>query len=266
MRVVVVGGGSWGTAFSRVLANREHDVTLACRDAEQARAIEETHRNPRYLTHCDLRGVRATTIESAPIEEAELVVVAVPSAVFGEVVRALPGDGADPVADEGARSGDRGAPLDPRRGQAGRGPLRPEHRGRDRARLPGRGRDRERRQPARARPAGGDHLAHVPRLQQRRRDRRRALRGGEERDRARRRRRRRPRARRQREGGARRARARRDGPPRGRSGRQGGDLRGPRRHGRPRRHVLVAGRPQPPRRRADRPGRSTRRRPSARSG
>ena len=92
MRVVVVGGGSWGTAFSRVLANREHDVTLACRDAEQAHAIEETHRNPRYLTHCDLRGVAATTIEEAPLADAELVVVAVPSAVFGDVVGALPGD------------------------------------------------------------------------------------------------------------------------------------------------------------------------------
>ena len=93
MRVVVVGGGSWGSAFARVLANREHDVTLACRDAEQAHTIEETHRNPRYLAHCDLRGVAATTIDQAPLADAELIVVAVPSAVFGDVVRALPGDG-----------------------------------------------------------------------------------------------------------------------------------------------------------------------------
>ena len=108
MKVVVVGGGSWGTAFSRVLANREHDVTLACRDAEQVRAIEETHRNPRYLTHCDLRGVAATTIEEAPIEDAELVVVAVPSAVYSDVVAALPGKapilsltkGLDPATEE----------------------------------------------------------------------------------------------------------------------------------------------------------------------
>ena len=92
MRVVVVGGGSWGTAFARVLANKGHEVTLACRDAEQARAIGETGRNPRYLTHCDLRGVGATTIADAPIEEAELVAVAVPSTVFGEVVRSLPGE------------------------------------------------------------------------------------------------------------------------------------------------------------------------------
>jgi glycerol-3-phosphate dehydrogenase (NAD(P)+) len=91
VRVVVVGGGSWGTGFAHVLRHREHDVTLACRDAEQAAAIDETGRNPRYLTHCDLRGVRATTIDAAPFAEAELVVVAVPSAVYGEVVRALPG-------------------------------------------------------------------------------------------------------------------------------------------------------------------------------
>ena len=108
MKVVVVGGGSWGTAFARVLANREHDVTLACRDAEQAHAIEATHRNPRYLTHCDLRGVAATTIDAAPLVAAELIVVAVPSVVFGDVVRALPGDapilsltkGLDPATEE----------------------------------------------------------------------------------------------------------------------------------------------------------------------
>jgi glycerol-3-phosphate dehydrogenase (NAD(P)+) len=108
VKVVVVGGGSWGTAFSRVLANRGHEVTLACRDPEQARAIAETHRNPRYLTHCDLRGIDAAAIDEAPIAEAELVVVAVPSAVFADVVRALPGDapilsltkGLDPSTEE----------------------------------------------------------------------------------------------------------------------------------------------------------------------
>ena len=108
MRIVVVGGGSWGTAFARVLRHREHEVTLACRDAEQARAIAATGRNPRYLPHCDLRDVDATTIEAAPVAEADLVAVAVPSAVFGQVVRSLPGEapilsltkGLDPASGE----------------------------------------------------------------------------------------------------------------------------------------------------------------------
>ena len=92
MRVVVVGGGSWGTAFSRVLATRDHDVTLACRDPEQARAIAATGRNPRYLTNVDLSSVTAVPLVEAPIGEADLVVVAVPSATFGAVAAALPGD------------------------------------------------------------------------------------------------------------------------------------------------------------------------------
>ncbi|HXH88850.1 MAG TPA: NAD(P)H-dependent glycerol-3-phosphate dehydrogenase [Gaiellaceae bacterium] len=119
MRVVVVGGGSWGTAFSRVLVNREHEVTLACRDAEQARAIVETHRNPRYLTYASLEGVDATTIEEAPFAQAELVVLALPSASYESVVRSLPGTcpvlsltkGLDPATGERLSTLVRGRPV-----------------------------------------------------------------------------------------------------------------------------------------------------------
>jgi glycerol-3-phosphate dehydrogenase (NAD(P)+) len=91
VEVVVVGGGSWGTAFSRLLLDHGHAVTLACRDPDQVAAIRETGRNPRYLPTADLSGVAAATIGEAPLEEANLVVVAVPSAAFGDVVGALPG-------------------------------------------------------------------------------------------------------------------------------------------------------------------------------
>jgi len=89
--VVVVGGGSWGTAFARLLADRGHAVTLACRNAEQARAIAETGHNPRYLRDIPLKGIEPATIDEAPVEDADLVVLAVPSRAFGGVVRALPG-------------------------------------------------------------------------------------------------------------------------------------------------------------------------------
>ena len=91
MRVTVVGGGSWGTAFSVVLRDHGHEVTLACRDERQAEAITETGRNPRYLSTVDLQGITATTIPEAGIAEANLAVVAVPSSAFGETVAALPG-------------------------------------------------------------------------------------------------------------------------------------------------------------------------------
>ena len=91
MKVVVLGGGSWGTAFARLLVEHGHEVTLACRDPEQAQAIRETGRNPRYLTSVDLSRVTATSLEEARFEDANLVVVAVPSAAFRDVVETLPG-------------------------------------------------------------------------------------------------------------------------------------------------------------------------------
>ncbi|HXY84959.1 MAG TPA: NAD(P)H-dependent glycerol-3-phosphate dehydrogenase [Gaiellaceae bacterium] len=91
MKVVVVGGGSWGTAFACLLRDREHDVTLACRDPKQAKAITETGRNPRYLSDANLHGVQSTTIEAAPVDTAALVVLAVPSRVFSDVAAGLPG-------------------------------------------------------------------------------------------------------------------------------------------------------------------------------
>jgi glycerol-3-phosphate dehydrogenase (NAD(P)+) len=91
MNVVVVGGGSWGTAFSRLLGDRGHKVTLACRDSAQAAAIAETGRNPRYLRTVDLRDV--TAVHEVPAG-AELYVLAVPSRAFAEVVAGLPPGGA----------------------------------------------------------------------------------------------------------------------------------------------------------------------------
>jgi glycerol-3-phosphate dehydrogenase (NAD(P)+) len=119
VNVVVVGGGSWGTGFSCVLLHRGHDVTLACRDADQARAIEETGRNPRYLQNADLGGISATTIAQAPIADADLVVLAVPSAAFAEVAGVLPGDapvlsltkGLDPATGERLSTRVQGRPV-----------------------------------------------------------------------------------------------------------------------------------------------------------
>jgi glycerol-3-phosphate dehydrogenase (NAD(P)+) len=82
VRIVVVGGGTWGTAFAQLLAEREHEVTLGCRDAAQAAAIAETRHNPRYLPALELEGVAASPIADAPYDAADL----------GEVVAAIPGE------------------------------------------------------------------------------------------------------------------------------------------------------------------------------
>jgi glycerol-3-phosphate dehydrogenase (NAD(P)+) len=105
VKVAVVGAGSWGTAFSRLLLDAGHDVMLVCRDEAQAHAIADTGRNPRYMPDVDLRGIVAGT----RLEETELIVLALPSRAFAEVAGSLPGEtpvlsltkGLDP--DTGAR-------------------------------------------------------------------------------------------------------------------------------------------------------------------
>jgi glycerol-3-phosphate dehydrogenase (NAD(P)+) len=91
MRFLVVGAGSWGTAFSHVLLERGHEVVLACRAREQAETIAATGWNPRYLQGVDLSGAEAVALADAP-DDADVVVAAVPSKAFAQVVEALPGD------------------------------------------------------------------------------------------------------------------------------------------------------------------------------
>ena len=91
MRAAVVGGGTWGTGFARLLADHGFEVTLAVRDPDVVRAIGDTGHNPRYSTAVELAGIAVTTLAAAPLAEVELVVVAVPSRSFRSVVEGLPG-------------------------------------------------------------------------------------------------------------------------------------------------------------------------------
>jgi len=90
MRFLVVGAGSWGTAFTRVLLDRGHEVVLACRSREQAEAIARTGWNPRYLQGVDLGAAEPVALEDAP-GDVDVIAAAVPSRAFGDVVEALPG-------------------------------------------------------------------------------------------------------------------------------------------------------------------------------
>jgi glycerol-3-phosphate dehydrogenase (NAD(P)+) len=91
MRFLVAGAGSWGTAFTRVLLDRGHEVVLACRTAEQAETIARNGWNPRYMQSVDLSAAEPVALADAP-GDVDVVVAAVPSQAFAGVVAALPGD------------------------------------------------------------------------------------------------------------------------------------------------------------------------------
>lgn len=76
----VMGAGSWGTAFSIVLADAGHDVQLWGRREETCANINERHENTEYLPGQELPGaIRATTDPVEALAGAAIVVLAVPS-------------------------------------------------------------------------------------------------------------------------------------------------------------------------------------------
>jgi glycerol-3-phosphate dehydrogenase (NAD(P)+) len=90
MRAAVIGGGSWGTAFARLLAMAGHETTLVCRDRDQAHAVATRHRNPRYLFDVELPATLcAAWLEHAQLSSTELVAMAVPSRWFAETLELL---------------------------------------------------------------------------------------------------------------------------------------------------------------------------------
>ncbi len=78
-RVAVLGAGSWGTAFAKVLADAGRQVVLWARRPEVATAIADGHHNPEYLPGVTLPALEATTDAAAALDGADAVVLAVPS-------------------------------------------------------------------------------------------------------------------------------------------------------------------------------------------
>jgi glycerol-3-phosphate dehydrogenase (NAD(P)+) len=79
-RAAVLGAGSWGTTFAKVLADAGCDVTLHARRPELAKAITEDGENRDYLPGVRLpAAVRATSDAAEALLDADVVVLAVPS-------------------------------------------------------------------------------------------------------------------------------------------------------------------------------------------
>ncbi len=84
-RVAVFGAGSWGTAFSIVLADAGNEVTIWGRREEVCADINEHHENRDYLPDIKLPdAISATHDPVVAVDGAEAVIFAVPSQSFRE--------------------------------------------------------------------------------------------------------------------------------------------------------------------------------------
>ncbi|WP_341924364.1 NAD(P)H-dependent glycerol-3-phosphate dehydrogenase [Nocardioides psychrotolerans] len=79
-KVAILGAGSWGTAFSIVLADGGNDVTIWGRREEVCASINDQHENVDYLPGIELPpAVSATHDPEQALAGADVVVLAVPS-------------------------------------------------------------------------------------------------------------------------------------------------------------------------------------------
>src|SRR5262245_49381215 len=87
-RIAVLGAGSWGTALAIHLARAGRAVRLWARDEALAQEMAATRNNPRYLCGVSLPpDVEPTSRIEVAVDEAQFVVVAVPSHGLRSVVR-----------------------------------------------------------------------------------------------------------------------------------------------------------------------------------
>ncbi len=84
-KVAVFGAGSWGTAFSIVLADAGNEVKIWGRREEVCATINERHQNTDYLSGIELPAtVSATHDPEEAAADAEAVFLVVPSQTFRE--------------------------------------------------------------------------------------------------------------------------------------------------------------------------------------
>jgi len=93
-KIAVMGAGSWGTTFAKVLADSGAgsgtEVRLWARRAEAAAEINERHTNTRYLGGTVLpENICASTDFAAVLAGADMVVLAVPAQTVREQLRSF---------------------------------------------------------------------------------------------------------------------------------------------------------------------------------
>lgn len=88
-KIAFVGAGSWGTAVTALVTNKNRDETILwARRPELAETINLYHENPEYLPDIALpEDLRATSDLEEALDGAEIVVMAVPSHGFRDVLR-----------------------------------------------------------------------------------------------------------------------------------------------------------------------------------
>lgn len=85
MKTAVIGSGSWGTALAQVLADNGQPVELIGVVQEEIDDINNNHKNSKYFPDVDLNPSLKATSDFNVLKDADVILLAVPSAAIESV-------------------------------------------------------------------------------------------------------------------------------------------------------------------------------------
>ena len=89
-KITLLGGGSWGTALSRLLSENGHQVTVWLRDEEQCRLLDAERINRKYLPKVKIpENIVFTSDINEAVKNAEFILIVTPTQMIRGVLRQI---------------------------------------------------------------------------------------------------------------------------------------------------------------------------------
>ena len=89
-KITLLGGGSWGTALSRLLSENGHQVTVWLRDEEQCRLLSTERVNKKYLPEVRIpENIVFTPDIDEAVKNAEIILIVTPTQMIRGVLRQI---------------------------------------------------------------------------------------------------------------------------------------------------------------------------------
>ena len=89
-RITLLGGGSWGTALSKLLSENGHNITVWLRDEAQVRELTEKRVNEKYLPKVKIpENIVFTSNINEAVKEAEILLLVTPTQMVRGVLKQI---------------------------------------------------------------------------------------------------------------------------------------------------------------------------------
>lgn len=90
MKITLLGGGSWGTALSKLLSENEHEVTVWLRDEEQCKILSTERVNKKYLPNVKIPdSIVFTSNINEAAKDAEILLIVTPTQMIRSILKQI---------------------------------------------------------------------------------------------------------------------------------------------------------------------------------